>query len=170
MALSVQNDSGSVADANAYIDADWFASYHAARGFTSTADTAAIEAAIVKATDYLDVRFNFIGSRGGTDQTTEWPRYNAMDIDRRLISGVPEAVKKATAEYAKIALDQILNPTPERNDYGATVLSISESVGPIEESVRFAKSGNFELPKYPIADRYLISRGLVLRNRQIRRG
>lgn len=170
MTLRVQNDDGNVESANAYIDAAFFTSYHGDRGRTFTAEAVSIEAAIVRATDYLDQRFNYIGHRGQNDQTTEWPRSGAKDRDRSLVSGVPLAVKNATAEYARLALEQELNPNPERDPSGAAVLGKSETVGPISESVRFAKAGGFELPKYPVADRMLITRGYVLRNNQIRRG
>jgi len=172
MALILQNDSGSVSDANAYIDVAFFKAYHESRGFIASGpdvDTD-IDTAIVRATDYIDTRFNFIGYRAKYGQSTQWPRSNAVNRDRGLESDIPSAVKRATAEYAKIALEQVLNPNPDRDDSGAAVLSRSEAVGPLSESVRFAKAGMFEMPKYPLADRLLINAGLVIRNNQIRRG
>jgi len=170
MALILQNDSGSVSDANAYIDAAFFKAYHESRGFIASGSDADIDTAIVRATDYIDTRFNFIGYRASHGQSTQWPRSNAINRDRGLESDIPSAVKRATAEYAKIALEQVLNPNPDRDGSGAAVLSRSEAVGPLSESVRFAKAGIFEMPKYPLADRLLINTGLVIRNNQIRRG
>ena len=170
MTLILQNDSGSVSDANAYIDVAFFKAYHESRGFIASNSDADISTAIVRATDYIDTRFNFIGYRAVYGQSTQWPRSNAVNRDRGLESDIPLVVKRATAEYAKIALEQVLNPNPDRDGSGAAVLSRSESVGPLSESVRFAKAGVFEMPKYPLADRLLINMGLVIRNNQIRRG
>lgn len=171
MALTLQNDQGSVADANAYIDEAFLVAYHADRGLDLSANsTTDLEAAIVRATDYLDQRFTFVGEPIYGDYTTLWPRVNAYDIHNDLVSGIPIQIKRACAEYAVIALSAELNPTPDRDSTGAAIAAKTETVGPLTESVRFAKASSFELPKYPKADRMLIVRGLVVRNRQIRRG
>lgn len=62
MTLKVQNSYGSVASANAYITLAEFKSYHDDRGndYSGFID-AKLENAIIKATDFLDTRFNFLG-------------------------------------------------------------------------------------------------------------
>ena len=171
MALTVQTDQGNVDGANAYVDAAYVIAHHADRGLDLSATaTATLEAAIVRATDYLDQRFTFVGVPIYTDQSTGWPRSNAKDCNGWLVSGIPLAVKQATAEYANIALSVELNPTPERDGTGQTVAAKSEGVGPLSESVRYAAAGQFKMPKYPKADRILVVKGLVVSNRQIRRG
>lgn len=171
MALTVQNDSGTVSGANSYITRAFFQSYHDARANDYSAyDEAAQDAAIVRATDYLDQRFNFIGERLNIDQETQWPRLNGYDRDDNYVDGIPLEVKKATAEYALIAAAQALNPTPERDATGRKVQSKSEMVGPISESVSYTQGAVFELPKYPAADRILIVRGLVERRGRLHRG
>lgn len=171
MALTVQTDQGNVDGANAYVDAAYVIAYHADRGLDLSATaTATLEAAIVRATDYLDQRFTFVGVPIYSDQSTGWPRSNAKDINGWLVSGIPLAVKQATAEYANIALSQELNPTPERDATGQLIAAKSEGVGPLEESIRYAAASAFKMPKYPKADRILIVKGLVVSNRQIRRG
>lgn len=171
MALIVQTDQGNVDGANAYVDAAYVIAYHADRGLDLSATaTATLEAAIVRATDYLDQRFTFVGVPIYTDQSTGWPRSNAKDCNGWLVQGIPLAVKQATAEYTNIALASELSPTPERDDTGQTVAAKSEGVGPLTESVRYAAAGQFKMPKYPKADRILVVKGLVVSNRQIRRG
>jgi len=169
MAFSVQNDSGNVVDANSYILEGFFVSYHADRGNTYSATSTEIEQALVKATDHLDVAFQFVGDRLNLDQSTAWPRRNAEDIDGYLRNGIPVEVKEAAAEYALIALTTSLDPTPVRDETGRTVISKTDVVGPIEESRTFAAGGAFELPKYPIADQKLFLAGLVVRGRDLRR-
>lgn len=163
MALIVQDNTGAVAGANAYISVEEFKAYHTDRGnsFAGFADHQ-IEAAIIRATDYLDQRFNFVGKkRLGRNQTTEWPRMNVYDRDRSYVNGIPVEVKEATAEYALRALNQELNPDPERDPSGRPVHSKSEQVGPISESVTYAYGGAYTMPAYPAADRKLIKAGFV---------
>jgi len=171
MAFTVQNNQGVVDNANAYVDSAYVVTYHADRGLDlSGVNTGDLEAAIVRATDYLDQRFTFVGTPIYSDQTTSWPRSGAKDSNGWLVSGIPLAVKQATAEYANIALSKDLSPAPERDPSGQVVAARSEKTGPIEESIRYASAGVFTMPKYPKADRILTVRGLVASNRQVRRG
>ncbi len=172
MVLIVQDNTGSVPGANAYISVQDFKSYHDDRGQSYNGHTdAQIEAAIVRATDYIDQRFVFVGKkRLGRDQTTEWPRTDAWDRDRYYITDIPPEVKEACAEYALRALAVELNPDPERDASGAAVLSKSESVGPISQSVTFAGGAVFQMPKYPAADQRLIKAGLVRSGGAVLRG
>lgn len=176
MTLIVQTDNGAEAGANAYIDVAWFKAYHDARGndYTAATDDPAIERAIIRATDYLDTRFKFVGRRrNGRDQTTEWPRTNAYDSGRNYVNDVPEEVKEATAEYALRAIAQTLVEDPTRDPSGRDVESRSESVGPIKEAVTYAQDGvgsAFSMPKYPLADRKLTKAGLTTSGGTVLRG
>jgi hypothetical protein len=170
MAFTVQDDNGSVADANAYISVAFFTTYHADRAQTYTGDTAAIQAAIVRATQYLDTRFTFVGYVPNVDQTTKWPRLSARDNNDRLRYDIPREIKNATAEYARIALAATLNPTPTRDEYGVSIKSRSSRAGPVSESFEYADGAVFKMPKYPIADQWLIASGLVERSGRINRG
>lgn len=172
MALIVQDNNGSVTGANAYISVAEFKAYHDDRAQSYAAhNDAAIEAAVIRATDYLDQRFRFVGKRRqGRAQTTEWPRSDAWDRDERYINDIPVEVKEATAEYALRALAATLNPDPERNAAGVAIQSKSESVGPISESVTFVSGAIFTMPKYPAADQRLFRSGLVRTGGTVLRG
>ena len=164
MAFTVQDDTGTVASANAYISVAEFKEYHddRAQSYGTTADSV-IQAAIVKATDYLDQRFRFPGQKKqGRRQATAWPREDVDDSDGFSIDGIPAEVKEATAEYALRALTAALAPDPKRDATGAAVQAKSEKVGPIEKSVTFVSGGSFQMPKYPAADQKLIKAGLVI--------
>src|SRR5258708_38696462 len=66
MAFVVQTDNGLAANANAYIDLTFFKPYMDDRNRTALYQPFTdpqIQAAIVVATDYIDTRFNFPGSR-----------------------------------------------------------------------------------------------------------
>lgn len=175
MAFIVQLDNGGTTPgANAYITVAEFLAYHADRGNALPNPQPAdpiLEQAIVRATDYLDTRFRFVGRRVyGREQSTEWPRSNAYDIDRRWVNGVPEEIKEATAEYALRALQGALNPDPSRDASGATVLAKSEQVGPIARSFTFAAGGSWTMPRYPEADSKLRRTGLVRSGGDVLRG
>lgn len=166
MALIVQNDSGTVVDANAYITVVEFKAYHDARGNSYGAvDDPTLEKKIILATDYLDERFTFVGEpQHARAQTTAWPRIGAVDRFRNLVVGVPREVKEATAEYALRALTADLNPDPVRDETGATIASKSETVGEVSESVSYVEGSavTAAMPKYPAADQKLRRAGLVV--------
>lgn len=171
MALVLQDNTGTVAGANAYISVAAFKAYHDARGNAYPAGDANIEFAIIKATDYLDQRFNFVGRKlAARTQETAWPRLNAYDCDRQLVNGIPPEVQEATAEYALRALSAVLNPDPTRDASGAVVQSKSEQVGPIAQSVTYVGGATFVMPKYPAADQRLIKAGLVRTGGNLIRG
>lgn len=172
MALILQDETGTVAGANAYISVAAFKAYHDARGNSYTADDPSIEKAIIKATDYLDGRFRFVGrALAARVQRTSWPRVGAYDRDRQIINGIPVEVAEATAEYALRALAADLLPDPSRDASGARIAAKAESVdGAVSESVTFAGGGAFTLPKYPAADAKLRKAGLVRDGAMLIRG
>ena len=114
MAFTLEDGNG-VTDANAYITEAVFISHHTDRGRdTSFYSTTDIEAAIVKATDYIDQRFGkrFRGVRVSHDQGLEWPRLGAFDNNGFLLDGldqVPRLLQRACAEYALIVLRLVAN-------------------------------------------------------------
>lgn len=164
MAFLVQDDNGTVSGANAYADLTYVREYHADRGLDlsspGTSD-AALQVAIVKATDYLDKRWVFPGERLNQDQDTEHPRRDLYDRSGYLVTGIHRAVKQAVAELAQRALTQSLLSDPTRDDSGRTVLSKREEVGPLKDAVEYAAGGSYTFPEYPAVDRLLISAGLI---------
>lgn len=121
MAFTVEDGSG-IPGANAYVDEAFADGHHADRGntFWSTLSSPDKQAAIIRATDYIDKRFGrrFRGFREQKDQGLEWPRLDAFDDDGFLLSGgadIPAQLQKATAEYAlRAAIYMTLAPDPLR--------------------------------------------------------
>lgn len=175
MAFTVQNDSGSQSGANAYIDDDFFREYHTDRCNSIRAyGNTEIRAAIIRATDYLDQRFRFIGEKqNGQSQTTSWPRLDAEDFDGVLRTGIPVEVEEATAEYALVALQNgfatSLNPAPDRDATGQAVKRKRTKVDVIEKDTEYTDAATWRMPKYPDADRKLQAAGLVISGRESRR-
>lgn len=127
MTLIIEDGSGR-ADANCYADLAFADSYHAVRDRDdwAAATIDAREAALIKATDCLDAGRAFRGHPETQEQALAWPRCCAEDDSGRIISGVPEAVRRACAELAWRALTEDLLPDEAR---GGRVTS--ESLGPI---------------------------------------
>lgn len=164
MALTLQDDSGTVTNANTYIDVAAFRAYHADRGNDVSAyDDTKVGQALIRARDYLDQRFKYIGFRfrGVNFQSTEWPRYNAYGRDDLLIVGVPREVKDAQAEYALRALTMTLNPDIQRDLSGRQVTSIDKELAGMKQSIAFSGTLPPSLPEYPAADLKLRQAGLV---------
>lgn len=130
MAFTVE-DGTVVADANAYITVAYATTYHDDRANTAwaTATTATQQAAIIKATDYIEA--NFLFTTGGvvdTDQTLQWPRWGAIDRNGNLFdtNEVPGVVKQATAILAL----EVVNGTALNEGTGRKTKK--EKAGPVE--------------------------------------
>lgn len=207
--LVLQNDQGTIGNANAYILASdptmWtvvpgpltsitgpfgFFEYHSDRGqvntpvydpvtgklstFTlasnSTVYTADMAAsAVIRATDYIDKRFSFVGYRRYSNQPTSWPRWDAVDVNDRYLRGIPLAVQQATAEYALRALVMSqLVADPTRDKTGQQIKSLTKKIGVLEVATVF--NGSFEMPRYPAADAILRNWGLIITGGKLVRG
>lgn len=157
--LTVEDGTG-LEDANTYASVSETDDYHALRGNAQWDELSnnAKESALVKATDYIDTRWGgrFRGSPLESGQALEFPRANLKDRYGRDITGVPDKVKKAAAEYALRAIVSDLMPDPEFDSTGARVTRRTEIVGPIEETVEYAENGVSAITRpYPAADKLL---------------
>lgn len=160
MALKVEDGTGR-ADANAYIDVAYADAYFSARANADWSGAEpAKEAAIILATDYINVRWGqrLKGRREfPTVQALDFPRLGLRDNDGYLIRGIPENLRRAVAEYALRALAGSLMPDPAIDETGQRVNSRREKIGPIEEEVNYMAWANaiMEVRPYPAADRLM---------------
>lgn len=120
MALIVETGTG-MADAEAYVSVAEVLAYALTRGLAFDQATSMQEAAIVRATAYIDARYGarFPGSKlKSRDQSLRWPRWDALDAEGVLIKSdeVPVEIKNATCEAAvrELALPGVLQPDYER--------------------------------------------------------
>lgn len=119
MAFLAEDGTGLEAS-NSYIAVALADTHHTDRANTQWDDmtTAEKEAALIRATDYIEKRFGrkFVGRRTNKTQALEWPRVDAEDRDGFLLSGIdvdaiPRQLQKATAEYALRAfIYNVLSP------------------------------------------------------------
>lgn len=168
MAFVVESGVG-LSNANAYLSVADFKSYHDDRGqsYASYSDSQ-IQYAIIKATDYLDYRFTFIGIRRLETQSLEWPRLNAFYSDGRMASLVPVEVQEACAEYAFRALSATLAPDPIYDDSNSLIANKTSKVGPLEVTKEYSRGGNPVMFRaYPAVDMRL--KELVLNGHKVLR-
>jgi len=175
MAL-IKEDGSIVANANAYADAADADAYQVDRGRDAwaNADAAVKDAALVRATEYIESRFalRFAGSPVGDVQELSWPRTgvayprtgNDFPIDE-----VPADVLTACILYAEQTIGTglltsemtELSIVPELDDTGRTVVSKSEKVDVLAESTTYSSGSSLRtIQPIPEADR-LIRRWLV---------
>lgn len=72
------------------------------------------ESALVKATEWIDTAFNWVGRVAANDQVLSWPRIGAWDKEGRYRTGIPAEIKNATAWLALQALNAELDPALDR--------------------------------------------------------
>ena len=157
MAFVVEDGSG-LDTANSYVSVAEFQLHHTDRGTDVSSFTdAQIQAALIKATDYVDKRFGrrFRGFKESKSQGLEWPRISAFDNDDYLFSGlddVPRQLKRAIFEYGLIAaqiIDLLPIPAPAFAKLDPATGTVSggesgqvvrkrEQVGPLEEETWYA--------------------------------
>lgn len=163
MAFNLQNDEGTVVDANAYIDQAFFIAYWANKNIDVSALTqAVVEGLIVEATQYTDERFEYFGCPlNGRDQTTDFPRSNLCDRNGYLVAGVPREVKNAVAEYAYAGQSNPLSSFYSAADQN--IKSEMNKVDVLEEKIEYqgTKISASTWNIYQLADTMLKNSGFV---------
>ncbi len=136
MALTVEDGTG-LSTANAYVAVTFVDGYHTERcndGWLGAVSEK--EAAIIKATEYIDRAFCFQGGVILDTQALAWPRNQVVDDEFRLVpdDSVPVLVQRATAEMALAALTLTdLEPRVET----ARLLRRTERVGDVSTAMTF---------------------------------
>lgn len=71
-------------------------------------------AALIRATEWIDGEFSFVGYVASSDQALAWPRRYAYDREGRLRNGIPIELKNAVAWLAAEGLSGELDPALSR--------------------------------------------------------
>lgn len=154
MSFTVETGTGA-SDSNAYISVAFADTYHADRGRTdwTNASTAQKQAAIVRASDFIDSHYMFVGYIAVAAQAMDWPRKGVYDIYANAIGDdeIPPQVEKACAEYARIALTVDLFKVPDGSVKGG-IKRQSDKVGPLETEIEYVGVGTDASNNYRLAD------------------
>ena len=161
----IVEDGTGVADANSYTTEAFADLYFTDRGNTdwTSSTSSEKEAALIKATDYIELRFKdrWRGALSPDATTLSFPRL--YFYDRRGVyvdfanDGIPLDIQKATAEYALRALSAELLPDPTVAESGQSVKRTFDKVGPIETEIEYDSGAARPdlIRPYPTADRLL---------------
>jgi hypothetical protein len=105
MALIVEDGSG-IPGANAYIDITYVDGYFLGERLIkwNTLNQDDRESAIINATSYVDIAFEWRGNRNTLEQGLSWPR-SGVSFDRFPVEGIPVQVKKSTAESVWLVIE-----------------------------------------------------------------
>jgi hypothetical protein len=139
MAFTVRTTATGDGNALASVElADAYFSERAIAGWTGTDEVK--EASLIRATDYIDQRFS--------------ARYTEELLDEE---DVPVRVARACCEYALRALTAALAPDPTIDASGASVVTVSSKLGPLEKKFQVVGNGVPALVRsYPAADMLLL--------------
>lgn len=154
MAIVVEDGTGK-SDAQSYLSVADADAYFTARSITAwTGSDSVKEAALIAATEYIDIRWGeFLkGYLEFPDvQALLFPRLNIYDSEGRALTGIPQRLERATAEYALISLSQSLMPNPTVESSGKIIIEESEGTGPLTETKKYHPGFLTKRP-YPKAD------------------
>lgn len=148
-----------VAGANAYETVAEFKSYWTDRNVSFTQADAVIQAAIIIATQYVDLNNSWKGWIVIDSQSLDWPRSGVVDDECRYLANdtIPQQLKDAVSEYTSRQLTSDIQPDVSTD---GIIIETKNKVDVIEEAIKYAEgSGYFGLAAYPLADNYLI--GLI---------
>lgn len=115
MAFLPQNDTGTVDNANSHVTYAAFLAYHLDRGkdYSDTEDypQATVEAALIRATDYQNNKYKYVGWKVSSTQGTQFPRYyiyDPNDPEANYLEVIPEPVKIDCCELAAYMIDNAI--------------------------------------------------------------
>lgn len=151
MTFIVEDGTGTIAGANSYGSVAGLDTYSADRGVTLSGNQAAKEAALVRSTDHLDLRWTYRGCKLLPEsQPLQWPRQGVY-IDGVYVEGLPVELVKACYELAQRALTADLAPDPTVDASGVAVVKSRDKVGPIEVEREFSggTASSLFFPVYP---------------------
>lgn len=101
----IVEDGTGLENANSYVsvlDAD---NYFSARGVTEweSLEEAQKETALIKATDYIDNVFQWLGKKLTAEQALRFPRKKLFDYEGEEVEGIPTALKQAVCDAALLS-------------------------------------------------------------------
>lgn len=154
----IVEDGTIVLEANSYCDLVTADTYFANRNVSTwTGEDSVKQAALIKATDYIELRFSerFKGVRVSENQPLSWPRILNPTTKASIF---PVDIKRACCEYALRALSANLMPDLTYDDSGLPVIVTKKTIAGI--SKEYKPIGNTTttpsvVRQYPSADFWL---------------
>lgn len=151
-----QDNTGTVPDANAYVDVPYYKQYFLNRNKPTAKTDDEIQGAIVEATAFIDSYYCFIGGKlAGDIQTTEFPRYMPTSEAPPATVEIPTMIKNATCEYSAYVLDGGSLAIPIGGELSG-IAEMENKVGEISERIEYIGSSSESVVAIvPIAGMYM---------------
>ena len=103
-------------DANSYVTVDFANDYFSVRGVSDwNIDTEKKEQLLIKATDFIDNIYQWLGKKEFESQALRFPRVDLRDYEGAEIKGIPLCLKQAVCDAALINMSSELFQTQEAN-------------------------------------------------------
>ena len=103
-------------DANSYVSVEFANDYFSARGVSEwNIDTEKKEQLLIKATDFIDNIFQWLGKKEFENQALRFPRVDLRDYEGVEVKGIPLCLKQAVCDAALINNNSELFQTKEAN-------------------------------------------------------
>ncbi len=155
----IKEDGTGLVDATVYADLDDADQYlensdrkTAWRAFSSKER----QSALIQGADYIDqtYRRRYKCERFSSDQRLEWPRNRVFDELGVLVPAdeIPEEIGNASVEYAFEAAAAPLAPTPQYDETGREIASISEKVDVLATSTSYKNTSPRRFKPFPRAE------------------
>jgi len=158
MAFTVEDGTG-VTGANSYMTVDEFKAYHAERGTSTSAlgSSGDMQKLLVQGADYIEQHWDFKGVKEfADDPPLSFPRMSLRDRNGDLVTGIPDKLKWAQAEYALQANEGDLFLTPTQDASGLQLTKDLKRVGPLTTEKQYTPgSVQDTTQEYPKADKWL---------------
>lgn len=103
--MIVENGTGLV-DANSYVDIAYSDNYFTSHGVFAWSDLTEEqkEVLLIKATDYIDNVYQWLGTKLNKEQALRFPRENLYDYEGIEVTDIPKALKDAVCESVNVLM------------------------------------------------------------------
>jgi len=157
--LFIVEDGTIVENANSYQTVGAFRNYWLDRNVEITEEDAAVQAALVICTQYVDLSNSWRGTIVDDDQTLDFPRYGVYDDEDRWIdqTTIPSRLINAVNEYAKKHLVSEISPEFLAD---GDIIEKSSELGSLKSKVVYDEGSKRLVRAIPMADNWL--RGLTI--------
>jgi hypothetical protein len=150
--MFIVEDGDGIEDANAYVDSGFIEEYFMGNRLAQfqSLSQQEKEAAIITATQLVDISYDWKGTRRSLEQGLNWPR-DGVDVEGFTVDGIPSALKKATCEAVWIAMNNE-GDSLYRDDNQREVVKESVAGAVAVEYAKASDMGRDAVSRYEILD------------------
>lgn len=128
----IVEDGTGLNNANSYVESGYADDYFSVRSndFWSNLEEEKKESCLIRATDYIDSAFKWLGTKKTQEQALKFPRKDLIDTDGYSVDDIPNVLKMAVCECA-LLISKGTEMFKKQSDKGAVT---SETIGALSFS------------------------------------